>query len=291
MKQEKENTLTKLLRALFYEAQFRNALVSDAVTYFDANLSKNLIESDFFFKDKDGNLRSVLDFTGLSAPCSFSDFVDRWVERLVPDISKKNFPYIGKLREHLLEEYKEGNREFTVNYWVESPFGERVYFNHLFLLLKNDEDDICAFSVIKDYTQIVAIDEKARFSQIEEYAYIDPVTKGYNYVKFKEQLHKYALPGVIISVDIHSFKIINSISGISKGDAVLKTIWNSILELTEIDKMELAAHINADHFIIFMPTKEKEKIIQRIKNITYVLNIISTELDVPILRPYFGVSF
>ena len=291
MKQEKENSLTKLLRALFYEAQFRNALVSDAITYFDANLSKNLIESDFFFKDKDGNLRSVLDFTGLSAPCSFSDFVDRWVERLVPDISKKNFPYIGKLREHLLEEYKEGNREFTVNYWVESPFGERVYFNHLFLLLKNDEDDICAFSVIKDYTQIVAIDEKARFSQIEEYAYIDPVTKGYNYVKFKEQLHKYALPGVIISVDIHSFKIINSISGISKGDAVLKKIWNSILELTEIDKMELAAHINADHFIIFMPTFDKEKIIQRIKNITYVLNIISTELDVPVLRPYFGVSF
>ena len=121
-------------------------------------------------------------------------------------------------------------------------------------------DDICAFSVIKDYTKIVAIDEKARFSQIEEYAYIDPVTKGYNYVKFKEQLHKYALPGVIISVDIHSFKIINSISGIAKGDAVIKAVWNSILELTEIEKMELTAHINADHFIIFMPTFDKEKI-------------------------------
>lgn len=291
MKQEKENSLSKLSRALFYEAQFRNALVSDAVTYFDVNLSKDLIETEFFFKDKSGNLHSVLDFTELTAPCSFSEFSDRWVKKLIPDISKKNLPYYGKLREHLLQEYADGNREFTVNYWVESPFGERVYFNHLFLLLQNDDDDICAFSVIKDYTKIVAIDEKARFSQIEEYAYIDPVTKGYNYVKFKEQLHKYALPGVIISVDIHSFKIINSISGIAKGDAVIKAVWNSILELTEIAKMELTAHINADHFIIFMPTFDKERIIQRIKNITYALNIISTDLDVPVLRPYFGVSF
>ena len=74
MKQEKENSLSKLSRALFYEAQFRNALVSDAVTYFDVNLSKDLIETEFFFKDKSGNLHSVLDFTELTAPCSFRIF-------------------------------------------------------------------------------------------------------------------------------------------------------------------------------------------------------------------------
>lgn len=40
--------LKQLQRALFYESQFRNAIVADAVSFYDANITRDVIESDFF---------------------------------------------------------------------------------------------------------------------------------------------------------------------------------------------------------------------------------------------------
>lgn len=291
MNKKNDISINQLTRALFYETQFRNALVSDAITYFDANLTKNSIENDFFFKDDKGDFISVTKYIDLEVPCSFSDYIENWSRKMILDISKKNIPYIDCLREHLITQFNDGNREFTVNYWIETPDGKKVYLNHIFLLIKNENGDICAFSVIKNYTDIALIDEKTQISQIEKYAYVDPITNGYNYAKFKEQLRKNNTPGVIISVDIHSFKIVNSISGITKGDEVIKKIWNIIFEQLETEHKELAAHINADHFIIYLPIFDRKEIVQRIKNITFALNFISSELDIPVLRPYFGIAF
>lgn len=275
----------------FIEMQLKNALVSNSVTYFDVNLSQNLIENDFFFKNDENISVSVLEFTDLSAPCSFSDFTQNWARRMILNTSKQNIPHIDNLTEFLINEYKNGNKKFVINYWIDTPYGKKAYLNHTFLLYKNKNDDICAFSVIEDYTKIVTIDEKQKKIQIEQYAYIDPITKGYNYARFKEQLLKYNEEGVIISVDIHSFKVVNSINGITKGDEVIKKIWEVILDQIEVEKKELAAHINADHFIIYLPTFDRQEILQQIKNITYALSFLSSELDVPVLRPYFGIAF
>ena len=170
MNKKNDISINQLTRALFYETQFRNALVSDAITYFDANLTKNSIENDFFFKDDKGDFISVTKYIDLEVPCSFSDYIENWSRKMILDISKKNIPYIDCLREHLITQFNDGNREFTVNYWIETPDGKKVYLNHIFLLIKNENGDICAFSVIKNYTDIVLIDEKTQISQIEKYA-------------------------------------------------------------------------------------------------------------------------
>ena len=51
--------------------------------------------------------------------------------------------------------------------------------------------------------------EKSR--ELERYAYSDPVTGGDNYVYFKQKLEEKTQKGYIVSMDIHSFKVVNSI--------------------------------------------------------------------------------
>ena len=48
-------SLKQLRRALFYESQFRNAILSDAVSFYDANITKDSIENEFFFRDEEND--------------------------------------------------------------------------------------------------------------------------------------------------------------------------------------------------------------------------------------------
>lgn len=283
-------SLKQLRRALFYESQFRNAILSDAVSFYDANITKDSIENEFFFRDEENDFISIPDFIGFSTPCKFSDFIERWCYAMVPDMSQKALRDMPNLRQTLLKVFEEGKREYVLNYWGESVSGKKVYFNHRFLLTKNELDEVCALSIIKDYTQIHAIDDEYMQSELELFAYRDPITQGYNYIKFKEKLKEDGQPGSIICLDIHSFKIINSICGVTKGDEVIKYIWDALLISLDMDKGDLAAHINADHFIIFLPTTDKDVIVHKLKNISLSLLVISVDLDIPQLQPYFGVS-
>lgn len=281
----------QLQRALFYESQFRNAIVSDAICFFDANITKNIIETDFFYKDDENNFISVPDYLGVIAPCQFSDFINKWAELMIPDTTQKNLNDLSVLREKLIKIFEEGRREYTINYWGENINGKRIFFHQLFLLTKNEFNEICALSIIKDYTKSKEWDDEYLTSELEKYAYEDPITNGMNYYKFKEKVVEEAKNGSIISLDIHSFKIINSICGISRGDDVIKAIWECIRFGIDSRNGEFAAHINADHYIIFIPTENKEEIISRIKSITLALMVVSVDLDVPQLQPYFGVSY
>jgi len=284
-------SISQLKRALYHEAQYRNALLSDAISFYDVNVTKDLIESDFFFKEKaTGNLVSVPNYVGLSTPCKFSEFVQRWIEKMALDISKEELGDVSRINLTLLETYKSGKRDYTVNYWSENAKGQKTFINQRFLLIKNEDDDICALSIVNDYTDKITYSDEIRQKELEQYAYFDQITKGYNYIKFKEKLRKKGDCGSIICLDIHNFKVINSICGISKGDEVIKTIWEKIFLLIDNPSGNLAAHINADQYIIFLSTKKQEEIIQTIKNISFSLSLISSELNVPQIRPYFGVS-
>lgn len=287
---KENNSIQQLQRALFYESQFRNAILSDALCFYDANITHDRIESDFFFRDDLDNFISVPDYIGISTPCKFSEFISKWAETMIPDLGQKALRDLTVLREILLKIFDEGKREHVVNYWGEGINGKRVYFNQRFLLTKNEYGDICALSIIKDYTSLKVLDEDSINSELEQYAYRDPITKGYNYIKFKEKVLECGVPGSIVCLDIHSFKVINSICGITKGDEVIKCIWEGILFALDLDKNDFAAHINADHYIIFLPTFDENVIIKKIKNISVSLLVISVDMDVPQIQPYFGIS-
>ena len=105
--------------------------------------------------------------------------------------------------------------------------------------------------------------EKQR--ELERMAYVDSVTGGNNYESFKKKIRDFRQPGYLVSMDIHSFKIINSICGIIKGDETLKGIWKCIQGILEKD--DLAGHINADRFVIYSSGKDQEKTIRQLQQL------------------------
>ncbi|MCR4734172.1 MAG: EAL domain-containing protein [Treponema sp.] len=284
------NSIEELERALIYEKQFKEAIVSDSLFYYEINLSKDLIKDDFFFYDENGNYVSYLSYVGLSAPVKFSEFIKVWSVEIIDDITRKKLKDLPKITQKLIGMYERGQREYVVNYWGEYKNGRRIFIDQTFILTKGEDGDIYALSIVKDYTKIKVLDDNIYQEELERYAYFDPITNGYNYIKFKERLKKMKVPGSIICMDIHSFKVINSICGIQKGDEVIKRIWETAISIIDLDKGDLAAHINADHYIIFMPTKDAEHIIRKIKNITIGLSILTIDLNVPQVQPYFGIA-
>ena len=124
--------------------------------------------------------------------------------------------------------------------------------------------------------------------ELERYAYVDAVTGGDNYTKFKEKLETVDTEGSLISMDIHSFKIVNSVCGIKKGDEVLKRIWDRIL--LWLEEGDCAGHISADHFVMYTTITDQDEIAARLMELKESIESISIELSVPQLIPYFGIS-
>ena len=83
------SSVERLRRALEYETQFRNAIVSDSVAFFDANVSKDIIESDFFYRKSENDFVSIPDFLEVSTPYSFTKFIELWTQNMITDISRR----------------------------------------------------------------------------------------------------------------------------------------------------------------------------------------------------------
>lgn len=282
--------MKNLERALYYELQYRNAIVSDSLSFYDINLTKDSIENDFYVKDADGKPVSCLERVDMTAPANFTEFFKRWFDLQIPDNLKSVYTEFTDIRQRLLDAFELGKREYDIEYWSFDAFSHKIFVNQKFYMTQNEEGEIFALSVVKDYTDQKKNEQALYKKEIEQYAYKDPITGGYNYNKFKEVLLRNGVGGTIICLDIHSFKVINTICGIVTGDMVIKTIWECIMCILKLDEKEITAHINADHFIIFLPTTDNQKIISKIKNITTALRLLSVELDVPQVQPYFGIT-
>lgn len=124
--------------------------------------------------------------------------------------------------------------------------------------------------------------------QLERLAYEDPLTGGYNYEAFKDKLSDRNLDGgYIVSMDIGDFRIINNICGEKTGDQLLLNVWDILLET--IQEGDLAAHINADQFVLYLQTNDENEIVDRIRMTTLEMNELVEILNVPHVLPYFGI--
>lgn len=121
-------------------------------------------------------------------------------------------------------------------------------------------------------------------------AFQDPLTGGDNYACFQEKIkRKKDTSGYIISMDLSAFKIINNTCGISKGNLILKSVWEVIY--SELKGEELAAHINADRFIMYLDEEEREQVEIRIRRLVERISGLSETMNVPRVVPYFGIYY
>lgn len=121
-------------------------------------------------------------------------------------------------------------------------------------------------------------------------AYMDPLTEGDNYAYFIEKMYARNETGkleFIVALDFNEFKVINSTCGIAKGDETLQAIWRVIDN--SLNRYELAAHINADHYILYLLAGSKKEVTYRIEKLTRDFMSLPESLQIPDLLPYYGI--
>ncbi len=124
--------------------------------------------------------------------------------------------------------------------------------------------------------------------QLHDVAYTDPLTQGNNISDFKEKIKKLeAARGFIVAIDINDFKLINSICGMEKGDAVIVETWKILAsEMTDAD---IVARESADHFFAYLRVNTKNDVLARIKTISKRIEALKEELNTINILPYFGI--
>lgn len=131
---------------------------------------------------------------------------------------------------------------------------------------------------------------KKRKGDLYDLAYSDDLTGGANYAYFKKKIKaEKELQGYLLTMDINEFKIVNSTCGTKKGDEAICHIWEVLKQ--HIKEKELAAHMNADSFVMLLLEDEKERVVERISEISSQILALSDRWNIPKLFPVFGIYY
>ncbi len=138
-----------LRRTLSQEEQFRLASLSGAMMVFNINLTKNLIEEEFY-EIVDGERYPMLQMVGLTAPCVFDEFCRRWCERKVREDSREIFQRLFS-RQYMLDAYARGEKLVEVEFDTVIGRGIPVTLRSTALLIADQESgDLLAMCSGKD---------------------------------------------------------------------------------------------------------------------------------------------
>lgn len=125
-----------------------------------------------------------------------------------------------------------------------------------------------AFLIVYTITIIIVlIIERRNKLNIEHIAYVDELTGGRSFEKFKLEVDQ-LINGtnndyVLVDLDIDKFKFINDIFGYEEGNNVIKFIWKLINEI--IEEGETFAHYRADQFVLLLKSGNMDNVIKRIE--------------------------
>lgn len=179
---------------------------------------------------------------------------------------------------------------------LEKEFKDRDVVIHDYRGMRNGKIIYCRMKVVnfskgpKFTAFMIAFSDmtKSKTFEVERLAYVDQVTGGNNYNYFKRKIREISKPGYFVSMDIHQFKTINQICGVQTGDVVLRGIWETLLKFLKKD--DVAARVNADHFIIYAPQSTKEEVSKGIESLSDGLVQLSKKMRCPRLNSYFGIA-
>lgn len=129
---------------------------------------------------------------------------------------------------------------------------------------------IIAFFIILYLITFLIVRQMQRnnHKKIEQIAYVDELTGGISFEKFKKEAAEIikdaaGRPYAMISIDIDKFKVINDIFGYEEGNKVIQYIWNVINDM--IEQNETFAHRRADQFVILLNSEDEARMVERIE--------------------------
>ncbi|MCM1038054.1 MAG: response regulator [Ruminococcus sp.] len=135
------------------ERQYQIAIMSNAFSSYEFNLTQDLIEQDVIRVVDDQKI-SFLERIGMSAPCRASECLDKWKE-FVSEESLESYTNIVNI-ENLRRCYEQGEREVVVEYWGGTSEEDQMCVRQSFVMTPDDNTgDIMVMAVSKDITQQV----------------------------------------------------------------------------------------------------------------------------------------
>lgn len=315
---------TKRISAMFERLEKNGEKVSEALGGCDGHIYRLVMVP--LDKDENGNILTVAGFIeniegavqsdkmieALSKDYGCIYYVDYERNKVIPqrlsdDIERE---YGNELRlypkyEKIVENYitntvlnieQDEMRKICSPENLEKEFKKNDIIVHDYRAVRNGKIIYCRMKAVnlsnsaklKSFAMAFSDLSKIKSYEIEKLAFVDSLTGSNNYNYFKKQVRDIGIPGYIISMDIHQFKLINSICGVSYGDRVLREIWNTILK--HLKTQDTAAHVNADHFVIYSPRTPKEEVISALNNLSDELFKLSVNMRCPRIHPYFGIA-
>ncbi len=134
------------------ERNYQKAMFSDAIGFFECNLSRNLIISDIF-ELIDGEFQIVSNTIDLPMPFNFDDF-QQWYTS-THDVPNPQEVIKHMDRKYLIECYEKGNHMPEITFWATTPSGTVKCLRKIFFLTKDDKSgDILALTIIKDVSEL-----------------------------------------------------------------------------------------------------------------------------------------
>ena len=133
--------------------KYKNAVLADAIIVFEANLTKNRIDEGAW-KDSDGKPQTIETVLGLSLPCSYDTYIDRWAHKYVREEDRELFVE-NTSREYLNRAFEEGKSEITFDYDARSLDGEEIFVRRsIYMTRDRKTSDVIAYSNVKDITEM-----------------------------------------------------------------------------------------------------------------------------------------
>ncbi|MCM1159490.1 MAG: response regulator [Bacteroidales bacterium] len=135
------------------ERQYRIAITASAFCTFEFNLTKDLIEQDVI-RIIDGEPLSLLEKSGLKAPCKASECFERW-KQFVLEESMEDYCTMVNI-DYLTQRFEQGEKEVTVEYWGQASAQQQICIRQSFVMTKDyNTDDIMVMVISKEITEQV----------------------------------------------------------------------------------------------------------------------------------------
>ncbi len=137
------------------EQQYRIAITSNASASFECNLTKDLIDQDILSENTEGEQFSLLEKSGLQAPCKASEFFERWKSYVLSE-SLEDYSSVVNV-DYLKNSFEKGEVEVDVDYWCrEDDTAPQMCMRQTFIMTRDDmTGDVIALAVSRDITEQV----------------------------------------------------------------------------------------------------------------------------------------
>ena len=153
LKQKEIEAQAEISLANRRERQYITATMSDALCNYEINLTRDLVTKEIVYQI-DGQKIDMLKQTGLSVPCSATEWFDA-CKNYVEEESLEEYNESANISA-LLKTYNEGKREFVIDYWRSTSSGQKICIRQSFFMTADDNTgDIMALVIVKEITKQV----------------------------------------------------------------------------------------------------------------------------------------